>query len=202
MPRIPLLLLALAGACGSTPLLQPPKEIIETEFPVVAFYDGRQPALEKLAVLTVLTPDDEDGVAVVGRIRDPASGRDYRPPVKQALLELRPGEYRLEVYYWIARSRFDRHGALVMENLQSATMVQMTINVAPGDTYALTPELRRSEDLSPREKKGYHPLAIASSFSQVKSPPPQRHRVIETHVWRPKLATLPADEAKQYHSYR
>lgn len=202
MPRIPLLLLALACACGSTPLLKPPKEKIETEFPIVAFYDGRQPPLEKLAVLMVLTPDDEDGICVVGRIRDTEAQRDYRPPVKQALLELKPGQYRIEAYYWIARSRFDRTGALVMENLQSATMVPMTIDVAPGATYALTPELRRSEDLSRREKEGYHPLAIAASFSQVKSPPPERHQAIKTHVWRPHLTPLPADEAKQYHSYR
>lgn len=202
MSRIPLLLLALAGACGSTPLLEPSKERIETEFPVVVFYEGRKPPLEKLAVLTVLTPDDEEGVCVVGRIRDTGALRDYRPPVKQALLELRPGRYELEVYYWVARSRFDRTGALVMENLQSATMVPMTIDVAAGATYCITPELRPAEELSRREKEGFHPLAIAASFSQVRSPPPERHQVIQSHVWCPHLTTLPAEEAKAFHSYR
>jgi hypothetical protein len=204
MPRTPLLLLALAWGCGSTPLLEPPKEKIETEFPVVAFYEdeGRRPKLDDLAVLTVLTPTDDDGVCVIGRIRDAEARRDYRPPVKQALIELRPGSYRLEVYYWIARSRFDRTGALVMENLQSATMVPMTIDVAAGNVYFLQPELRRSEELSPRARERYHPLASAASFSQVKSPPPDRRRVIQSHVWRPKLASMPDAEAAPYRSYR
>lgn len=202
MSRTPLLLLLLAGACGSTPLLEPPREKIETEFPVVAFYDGRRPGLEKLAVLTVLTPNDEDGVAVVGRIRDTERQRDYRPPVKQALLELKPGRYELEVYYWISRSRFDRSGALVIENLKSATMVPMTIDVAPGQVYFVEPELRRSEELRPPEREGYHPLAFAADFAQVKSPPPDKHREIKTHVWRPHLATIPQPEAKQYNHYR
>jgi hypothetical protein len=202
MPWTPLLLLALACACGSSPLLAPPEEKIETEFPVVAFYDGRRPSLDELAVLTVLTPTDDNGICVVGRIRDAELQRDYRPPVKQALLELKPGRYRLEVYYWIARSRFDRSGALVMENLQSATMVPLTIDVAAGQVYFIEPELRRTEDLSGTERESFHPLAIAASFAQVKSPPPQRHQVIQTHVWRPRPATIPAPEAKRYRSYR
>lgn len=202
MPRTPLLLLVLACACGSTPLLEPPREKIATEFPVVAFYEGRRPSLEKLAVLTVLTPNDEDGIGVVGRILDAERRRDYRPPVKQALLELKPGRYHLEVYYWISHSRFDSRGALVIENLKSATMVPMTIDVAAGGVYFIEPKLRRSEDLSPGEKEKYHPLAFAADFAQVQSPPPDKHRPIETHVWRPRLATIPQPEAKQYNHYR
>jgi hypothetical protein len=205
MPRTPLLLLALVCACGSSiPLLEPPKEKIETEFPVVAFYADEvcQPDLDKLAVLTVITPANDDGVCVVGRIRDAEKQRDYRPPVNQALLELKPGQYHLELYYWIARSRFDRNGALVMENLKSATMVPFKIDVAAGEVYFIEPKLRRSEELSPTEKKRFHPLAIAASFAHVKAPPPERHRVIKTHVWRPQLATIPDPEAKQYRSYR
>jgi hypothetical protein len=204
MPRTPLLLLALASACGSVPLLEPPKEKIETEFPVVAFYadEGRKPSLDELAVLTVITPNDEEGVCVVGRIRNAEKQRDYRPPTKQALLELRPGQYHVELYYWIARSRFDRNGALVMENLKSATMVPLTIDVAAGDVYFIEPELRRSEELSVLGRERFHPLAIAASFAHVKAPPPERHRVIKTHVWRPNLATIPDPEAKEYRSYR
>ena len=201
MPRT-LLLLTFACGCGSIPLLEPAKEKIETELPVVAFYEGRQPSLEKLAVLLVFTPTDDEGLCVIGRIRDTDSGRDYHPPVRQAILELRPGQYRMEVYYWVARSRFDRHGALVMENLQSATMVPMTIDVAAGKAYAFTPELRRNEELSLEARKSFHPLAISASFSQVKTPPRQTHLVIKSHVWRPHLATIPAAEAKQYRSYR
>ncbi|MHC4429051.1 MAG: hypothetical protein ACYS0D_10700, partial [Planctomycetota bacterium] len=174
------------------------KEIRKTEFPVVAFYEGRHPSLDKLAVLTVITPNDDDGVCVVGRIQDSESRRDYRPPVKQALLELRPGQYRLEVYYWIARSRFDRSGALVIENLKSATVVPMTIDVAAGDVYTIEPELRRSEDLSLKARERFHPLAVAASFAQVKSPPPERRQVVKTHVWRPHLKPLPTAKAKQY----
>ena len=202
MSRPPLLLLALACGCGSLPLLEPAKEIRETEFPVVAFYEGRRPRLDKLAVLTVITPNDDDGVCVVGRIQDSEARRDYRPPVKQALLELRPGQYRLEVYYWIARSRFDRNGALVMENLKSATVVSMTIDVAVGEVYTIEPELRRREDLSLKALESFHPLAIAASFGQVKSPPPERHRVVKTHVWRPHLKPLPTEKAANYRSYR
>jgi len=202
MPRIPLLLLAFACGCGSVPLLEPPKEKIETEFPVVEFYDGHKPRLEKLAVLLVLTPTDDEGLCVVGRIRDIDSGRDYRPPVRQAILELRPGQYLLEMYFWVARSRFDRNGALVMENLQSATMVPMTIDVAAGKAYTFTPELRRNQELSPKARKDFHPLAIASSFSQVKTPPRQTHLTVKSHAWRPHLTTIPAAEAEQYRSYR
>jgi len=202
MRRIPLLLLAFACGCGSIPLLEPAKEKIETDFPVVAFYGGKQPRLEELAVLLVFTPTDDEGLCVVGRIRDTDSGRDYHPPVRQAILELRPGSYRMEVYYWIARSRFDRTGALVMENLQSATMVPMTIDVAAGKAYALTPELRRNQDLSLKAREDFHPLAIAASFSQVKTPPRQTHLLVKSHVWRPHLTTIPAAEADQYRSYR
>ena len=204
MPRTPLLLLALACACGSVPLLEPPKKIIETDFPVVAFHEdeGRQPKLDELAVLTVITPNDDDGVCVVGRIRDAEARRDYRPPVKQALIELRPGQYNLEVYYWIARSRFDRHGALVIENLKSATVVPLKIDVAAGQVYTIKPELRRTEELSLMGRERFNPLAAAASFSQIKSPPPERYRAIKTHVWRPHLASLPANEAVQFRNYR
>jgi hypothetical protein len=202
MPRIPLLLLAFACACGSVPLLEPPKKKIETEFPVVEFHEGQKPRLEELAVLLVLTPTDDEGLCVLGRIHDTDSQRDYRPPVRQAILELRPGQYDLEVYYWVARSRFDLNGALVMENLQSATMVPMTIDVAAGKAYALTPELRRSQELSAEAREGFHPLALASSFSQVKTPPRQTHLTVTSHVWRPHLTTIPAAEAEQYRSYR
>ncbi|MHC4548392.1 MAG: hypothetical protein ACYTEZ_06400 [Planctomycetota bacterium] len=144
------MLLAL-GACASQP-----RSPADTPFEAHALYEGRRPPLDRVAVLLVISPDDDDGLCVVGRVTEPQAGSDYRPRVDRSLLELKPGRYSLEVYYWIARSRFELAAGgkrmLVMENLKSATVVPITITVEAGRTYYLAPELRRARELSPAQR--------------------------------------------------
>jgi len=163
---------------------------------------------EGTAVLLILSPPEESGKTLIGRIRNDELGVDLRPSLDTGAVELKPGRYRLETYFWIARSRLDRGAkgqeTLVIENLQSAEIAPMEIVVQGGRTYFIRADLRRKGSVPPGERSAFHPLNQGESISD-----PDRLRMgiarvlaESDFVWRPELTVLPDDRAGQYRKKR
>ncbi len=169
-----------------------------------AMYEGsRPPPLDKTAVLLVFSPATEDGKTLVGRITSEETGEDYRPSLDLRLLELEPGRYRLETYFWVARSRLE-NGKLVIENLQSGQIAPMEIVAEEGRTYFIRAEVRKRDEVPAQERSGFLALNYGATVAD-----PERLRrgdsqflATSDYVWRPHLTVVPPAQAKEYRSYR
>jgi hypothetical protein len=188
-------LLLLAAACAGTPR---PADVPGTH----ALYEGnRPPPLETMAVLLVHSPPEEAGKTLVGRIT--SDREDYRPPIDLRLLELQPGRYRIELYFWIARSRLE-NGKLLIENLQSGKIAPMEIVAEAGRTYWIRAEVAKASDVPAEERGGFFELNYGA---EVTNPDSMRRGdssflAKSEYVWRPRLEVLPPDKAKSYRSHR
>ncbi len=194
-----LLASALGGACAAAPAPRP-GDVPRTH----AMYEGsRPPPLDEMAVLLVFSPAEEAGKTMVGRITSDTTGEDYRPSLDTRALELEPGRYRLETYFWIARSRLEDN-KLVIENLQSGRIAPMEIVVEAGRTYSIRAELRKEGDAPAQERSGFFPLNCGATVAD-----PERLRrgdsaflAASEYVWRPHLTVLPAAQANEYRRHR
>jgi hypothetical protein len=190
---------ALLAACASSSAPKP-DDLPRTH----AMYDGsRPPPLEKMAVLCVFSPASEDGKTLVGRITSDDTGEDYRPSLDTRILALEPGRYRLETYFWIARSRLE-DGKLVIENLQSGQIAPMEIVVEAGRTYFVRAELGKKDEVRAQERGGFFRLNYGATVAD-----PERLRrgdssslAASEYVWRPHLTVLPPAQAAEYRGYR
>jgi len=153
------------------------------------------------AVLLVLSPPSESGKTFVGRITNEELGVDIRPTLKTPSVELQPARYRLETYFWIARSRLGRdakgNDTLVIENLQSARIAPMEVVLQGGRTYFIHADLRRKETLPPVERTAFHPLNKGESISNPDQLRAGSARALaeSDFVWRPELTVLPEERA-------
>lgn len=191
-------LLALLAACASTP----PRAADGPQ--THAMYEGdRAPPLEKMAVLLVFSPPAEPGKTLVGRITSEQTGEDYRPSLDLRQLQLEAGRYRLETYFWIARSRLVE-GKLVIENLQSGRIAPMDLVAEEGRTYFIRADVRKKDEVRADERGGYYPLNYGATIDD-----PERLRRGDSSslapsefVWKPLLVVVPPAQAKEYRSYR
>jgi len=192
-----ILFAALLAACAGNPR---PADVPNTH----AMYPGnRPPPLEDMAVLLVFSPADEDGKTLVGRITSDETGEDFRPSLVLRTLELAPGRYRIEVYYWVARSQL-KDGKLVIENLQSGKIAPMEIIAEAGRTYYVHAEVKKREQITPEERESFFPLNYGATISDPESlrQGDSKYLSESEYVWRPHLEALPPDRAKEYRSYR
>ncbi len=167
-------------------------------------YEGsRPPPLEKMAVLLVFSPATEDGKTLVGRITSDETGEDYRPSLDTRLLRLEPGRYRLETYFWIARSRLES-GKLVIENLQSGQIAPMEIVTEAGRTYYIRAEVRKKNEVPAQERSGFLQLNYGSTVADPESlrRGDSDFLAASESVWRPHLTAVPPAQAAEYRSYR
>jgi hypothetical protein len=182
---------ALLVGCAASPRADAP--------PAQAIYPGERPARDSMAVLLVLSPPEEDGKTLVGRIASEDTGEDFRPPIDLPFVELAPGRYRVETYYWIPRSRLVK-GKLLIENLQSAAIAPVEIVVEKGRTYFIRAELRRADELSADQRSGFFPLNYAATLAdpeKLRRGESEFQRLSE-YVWRPHLSVLPPERARSY----
>jgi hypothetical protein len=161
------------------------------------------PPLDKMAVLLVFSPPDVPGKTLVGRIRSEETTEDFRPSLETRQLQLEAGRYRLETYFWIARSRLE-DGKLVMENLQSGRIAPMDLVAEEGRTYFIGADLRRGDAVQPDERGGFYELNYGAT---VADPEQLRRgessvRAVSEYVWKPLLIVVPPAQAKKYRSYR
>ena len=190
-------LLALLAACASTP----PRAADGPQ--THAMYEGDRPPLDKAAVLLVFSPPEEPGKTMVGRIISEASREDYRPPLDVRQLHLEAGHYRLEAYFWIARSRME-NGKLVIENLQSGSIAPMDLFAEEGRTYFIRAEMRRKDEIRADERGGFFALNYGATVADPESlRSGDSSSLAESEfVWKPHLVVVPPAQAKQYRSYR
>lgn len=192
-----LALLFLLAGCAGTPR---PADIPR----VHSMYAGnRPPPLDSMGVLLAYSPPEEEGKTLVGRITSDATGEDYRPPLDLRLLELEPGRYRLEAYFWIARSHL-RDGKLVIENLQSGKIAPIELVAEAGRTYYVKAEVRKIEDVPVDERGGYFELNYGATVTDPESLRRGTSKLLRTseYVWRPRVLALPPERAKAYRSHR
>jgi hypothetical protein len=163
----------------------------------------RPPPLEKMAVLLVMSPPGDEGKTLVGRIRSDATEEDFRPPTDLRLLELEPGRYRLETYFWTARSRLEG-GKLVIENLRSGKIAPLDIVAEEGRTYYIRAEVERKDAVPPEERGGFFRLNHGATVTDPEELRRGDRAVLaeSQYVWRPHLTVLPPDRAKEYRSHR
>jgi len=187
----------LLSACSATPR---PGDVPNTH----AMYQGNTPPpLEKMAVLLVYSPPDEDGKTLVGRITSEATGEDYRPPLSLRTLELEPGRYRIEAYFWIARSRIE-NGKLLIENLQSGKIAPIELVAEAGRTYYVHAETKTKDEVPAEERGGFFHL----NYGQTVADPESLRRgnsnflAESEYLWRPILVVIPPASAKEYRGYR
>jgi hypothetical protein len=167
-------------------------------------YGGnRPPPLERMAVLLVYSPPEEEGKTLVGRITSEATQEDFRPPLDMRLLELEPGRYRLETYFWVARSRLE-DGKLLIENLQSGRIALLEIVAEAGRSYWVRAEVRRAEEVPAEERGGFYELNYGAALAEPDSMRKGESSFLarSEYVWRPRLEVLPPDRAKSYRSHR
>ncbi|HEX5135630.1 MAG TPA: hypothetical protein VFY93_01535 [Planctomycetota bacterium] len=191
------LFLVLAAACAGTPR---PGDVPGTH----AIYAGNvPPPLDAMAVLLVFSPPSEEGKTLVGRITSDATGEDFRPPLDTRVLELEPGRYRLETYYWVARSRME-DGKLLIENLRSGRIAPVEIVAEAGRTYWIRAEVRKVDDVPAEERGGFYELNYGEAVTDPDSMRRGESKFLaqSAWVWRPRLEALPPDKAKGYRSYR
>jgi hypothetical protein len=187
-----LALALFAGCAASRPADAPPAA-------PAGIHPGKRPASASMAVLLVLSPPEEDGKTLVGRVMIEEGERDLRPPIDLEFVELGPGRYRLETYFWIPRSRLVK-GKLLIENLQSAEIAPIEIVVEPPRVYFIRAELRRADELTPEQRGAYYPLNYAATLAdpdQLRRGESKFQRLSE-YVWRPHLAVVPPAQAKAY----
>ncbi|MHC4934472.1 MAG: hypothetical protein ACYTGV_20040, partial [Planctomycetota bacterium] len=107
----------LLASCSTTEKLPILNDLInepekmDSVYPIHRLYGGGTRRPEDVAILLVATPSGRTGIGVVGRVVRKDLGIDFRPEVRRALLELEPGRYELEVWYWIGRSSLEETGA-------------------------------------------------------------------------------------------
>lgn len=196
-PMRALALLLLAAACAGTPR---PADVPGTH----SMYAGNRPLpLGNMAVLVVYSPPEEEGKTLVGRVTSDATGEDFRPPLDMRLIELEPGRYRIETYFWVARSRIE-DGKLLIENLQSGRIAPIEVVAEAGRTYWIRAEVRKAEEVPVDERGGFFELNYGAS---VADPDSMRRGELKflaksEYVWRPRLEVLPPDKAKSYRSHR
>lgn len=169
-----------------------------------AMYEGnRPPPLAETSVLLVFSPAEEDGKTLVGRITSDQTGEDYRPSLDLRLLELEPGRYRLETYFWIARSRLE-NGKLVIENLQSGEIAPVEMVAEEGRTYFIRAEVRKKDEVKAQERSGYFQLNYGATIADPESlrRGDSGSLAESEYVWKPHLTPVPAAQAKEYRSYR
>lgn len=191
-------LVAILSACAAS--APKPADVPRTH----AMYDGsRPPPLGKMAVLLVHSPPTENGKTLVGRVTSDATGEDYRPPIDLRLLELEPGRYRLETYFWIARSRLV-DGKLLIENLQSGDIAPLDLVAEEGRTYSIRAEVRKKDDVPADERSGFFPLNYGSTITDPESVRRGDSRALRAseYVWKPHLVVLPPARATEYRSHR
>lgn len=167
-------------------------------------YEGNQPPpLADMGVLLVFSPPQDDGKTMVGRITCDDTGEDYRPSLDMRVLELAPSRYRIEVYFWIARSRL-QNDKLVIENLQSGKIAPMELVAEAGRTYYVHAEVRKKDQVPPEEREGFFPLNYGETVADPESLRRGDSRILaeSEYVWRPHLVVLPPARAKEYRSYR
>ncbi len=198
LARAALLASAIAGACAAP--APRPDDSPRTH----AMYEGtRPPPLDEMAVLLVFSPAVEEGKTMVGRITTEATGEDFRPSLDTRLLELEPGRYRLETYFWIARSRL-QDDKLVIENLQSAQIAPMEIFAEAGRTYFIRAEMRKKDQVPAQERSGFFPLNYGATVAD-----PEKLRrgdsgflAASDYLWRPHLTVVPMAQASEYRRHR
>lgn len=190
-------LVILLAACAATPQ---PADVPRTH----AMYEGnRPPPLAKMALLLVFSPAEEQGKTMVGRITSEATGEDYRPSLDLRVLELEPGRYRLETYFWIARSRL-QDGKLLIENLQSGKIAPFELVAEAGATYYLQADMQKKDDVPAAQRDAFFQLNYGASIAD----PDSLRRgdsdllAVSEYLWRPRLVALPPDRAKEYRLYR
>jgi len=191
------LALALAAACAGTPR---PGDVPGTH----AMYKGNvPPPLDEMGVLLVFSPPSENGKTLVGRITSDETGEDYRPPLDTRVVELEPGRYRLETYYWVAQSRME-NGKLLIENLQSGRIAPVEVVAEAGRTYWIRAEVKKVDEVPPDERGGFFALNYGEAVTNPDSMRRGESKFLAESewVWRPRLEVLPPDKAKEYRSYR
>jgi hypothetical protein len=169
-----------------------------------AMYEGsRPPPLAEMGALLVFSPASEDGKTLVGRITSDKTGEDYRPSLDLRLLELEPGSYRLETYFWIARSRLE-NGKLVIENLQSGQIAPVEMVAEEGRTYFIRAEVRKKSEVRAQERSGYFQLNYGATVADPESlrRGDSGSLAESEYVWKPHLTAVPPAQAKEYRSYR
>jgi hypothetical protein len=195
MRAIPLLF--VLAACAGTPR---PADIPR----IHSMYQGnRPPPLDKMAVLLVFSPADQEGKTLVGRITSETTGEDYRPSLDMRSLELEPGRYRIEAYFWIAESRL-QDGKLLIENLQSGKIAPVEIVAEEGRTYYIKADVRKRADVPGDEIGGFFELNYGATLAEPESLRRGESKFLaqSEYVWRPILTPLPANLVKEYRSYR
>jgi hypothetical protein len=190
-------LLVLAAACSSTPR---PADVPGTH----ALYAGnRPPPLKAMGVLLVYSPPEEEGKTLIGRVTSEATGEDFRPPLDMRLLELEPGRYRIETYFWVARSRLE-NGKLLIENLQSGRIAPLEVVAEAGRTYWIRAEVKKAEEVPAEERGGFFDLNYGAALADPDSVRRGESDFLakSEYVWRPRIEVLPPDKAKSYRSHR
>jgi len=208
--RIPMLTLLLLGACASVlPPEPPPKLKSETEqygvYNIHTLYWGRQPELDDLAIALVFTPGGARGVGVIGRVTNLETKADYMVPLDIDVLELAPGRYRFELYFWIGRSSFKETGAgergVKLESLRSADIAVREATLVAGGTYYIGAEMKLKGTIADAEKDRFHPLRYGASMEEVKDAPPVETEASEW-MWRPRVTKMKPDKAGKHRAYR
>jgi hypothetical protein len=163
---------------------------------------NRQPPPEKMAVLLVYSPPEENGKTLVGRITSDATGADFRANLDLRSLQLEPGRYRIETYFWIARSRLES-GKLLIENLQSAQIAPMEIVVEAQRTYYIRADMRGKDEVPAEQKGGFFPLNYGATLADAEQlrRGDSRFLAAAEYVWRPELTAMTPAQVKQYWSH-
>jgi len=207
--RTLLLALLAAGCATSAPDVSgkpvTSKTFVARNFRVHALYRGTNWPLKDVARLMVLTPSDNAvGIAMVGRVTCRESGADYRPNLEETVLELEPGLYRLELWYWIGRSRFEEAGGkrgLNLRSLRSAKVAVMEAVLEAGRLYYIDPELRFQDAVPADQRDAYYPLLYSSTLA-IGARPEKPERELAEWIWRPHLKTWDDEAAAHYDNYR
>lgn len=193
-----LLAAALLAACAA-----PPPRAADSPRTHAMYKGDRPPPLDEMAVLLVFSPATEDGKTLVGRITNDEIREDYRPSLDLRFLELEPARYRLEMYFWVARSRLEG-GKLVIENLQSGRIAPMEVVAEAGRTYYIRAEVRKKDEVPAQERSGFFQLNYGATIADPESlrRGDSQFLALSEYVWRPHLTVVPPAQANEYRSYR
>jgi hypothetical protein len=209
MRGIPLVLFAvLLASCSTTEkvpvlndLLNDPEKL-DSVYPIHRLYEGGAKRPQEVAILLVATPSGRTGIGVVGRVARKDMKIDFRPEVRRALLEVLPGRYELELWYWIGRSSVERTGAgqgeLRFQSLRSAEKAVMQVEVKAGEAYYIDPELKHRRQLYKLSKEGFYKLMYGEQEAQAED----RDASVELradYLWRPHFRVLTDEQAKRYY---
>jgi hypothetical protein len=213
MRGVPLVLLcALLASCSTTEkvpvlndLLNDPEKL-DSVYPIHRLYEGGAKRPKEVAVLLVATPSGRTGIGIVGRVVRKDQNIDFRPEVRRALLELLPGHYELELWYWIGRSSVEKTGAgqgeLKFQSLRSAEKAVMQVEVKAGEAYYIDPELKHRRQLYKLSQEGYYKLMYGEQDVQRVDRDDASLKLRADYLWRPHFRVLTDEQAKRYYQIK